>query len=725
MSWSNVVRVERDGELALIIVHNPPVNTITAEVRTGLRHALEQIQGSNELQGVVLLCEGNTFFSGADIGEFSGPPKEHEYRELFNGYEALKIPVVAAMHGTVMGGGLEIALACHYRVAAAGTRFGMPEVTLGIIPGAGGTQRMPRLIGAEQALELIVSARPVDAVKAQALGFIDQIIEGHLRSGAIEYLRSLIAAGKGPRRTGEMSVPAASATAEIFERAREQARKLYPNRVAAGVAVDVVQAAARMPLAQGLEYETQRVNECKGTLESKGAVHVFFAERETRRIPGLPDTIKARPIRSAAVIGAGTMGGGIAICFANAGIPVILLDANPQGLSKGLANVERTYQSMVDRGRLSGEDKVRRMQLISTSLTYEALKDADVIIEAVFESMELKRKVFAELDRVAKPGAVLATNTSTLDIEQIAAATERPGDVIGMHFFSPANVMPLLEVVRTTKTSDETIRTVMDLAKPLRKTPVLARVCYGFIGNRMMEGYAREAERMVLEGATPRQVDSALEEWGMAMGILAVFDMAGIDVGVNVHKANASQFPPDPTYYQADFALHDAGRLGQKNGKGYYRYEPGNRSRIDDPEAIQIIQQRARELQVPQRQHSKEEIIERCLYPLLNEGFRILGEGVALRASDIDVVWAAGYGFPRYRGGPMFYAEAIGLDGLLAGMRKYQDMFGPMHWQPAPLLLELVERGLSIAQFTQLSVRDALAWLQAQQLTERERFIAW
>jgi 3-hydroxyacyl-CoA dehydrogenase len=354
---------------------------------------------------------------------------------------------------------------------------------------------------------------------------------------------------------------------------------------------------------------------------------------------------------------------------------------------------------MVDRGRLSAEDKAKRMALIRTTLAYEDLGDADVIVEAVFESMDLKRKIFSTLDRVAKPGAVLATNTSTLDIAQIATATQRPQDVIGMHFFSPANVMPLLEVVRTDQTSPEVIRTVMDLAKPLRKTPVLAKVCYGFIGNRMMEGYAREAERMVLEGATPRQVDSALEEWGMAMGILAVFDMAGVDVGVNVHKANAEQFPPDPTYYQADFALHDAGRLGQKNGKGYYRYEPGNRTRFDDPEALEILRERARQLKVPPRTHTKEEILERCLYPLLNEGFRILGEGVALRASDIDVVWAAGYGFPRYRGGPMFHAETIGLDVLLAGMRKYQDIFGPMHWQPAPLLVELVERGLSIAQW--------------------------
>lgn len=697
MSESSVVRFERDGELALVIVHNPPVNTITAEVRAGLREALGKIHQGSGIRAVLLLCEGSTFFSGADIGEFSGPPKEQEYRELFNGYEALNVPVVAAMHGTVMGGGLEIALACHYRVAAPSTRFGMPEVTLGIIPGAGGTQRMPRLIGLDQALELILSARPVDATKGKALGFIDAVIEGDLRTGAIQYTRSLLAAGKGPRRTGEIVVP--PATAEIIDRHRQQARKLYPNRNAGLVAVDVVIAASTLPFAQGLEYETQRVNECKQSVESRGAVHAFFAERETRRIPGLPADVQPRAIKSAAVIGAGTMGGGIAICFANAGIPVTLLDANEQGLTKGLANVDRTYQSMVDRGRLSADDKAQRMALIRTSLSYDDLRDADVIIEAVFESMDLKRNIFTTLDRVAKPGAVLATNTSTLDIEQIAAVTQRPQDVIGMHFFSPANVMPLLEVVRTSKTSPEVIRTVMDLAKPLRKTPVLAKVCYGFIGNRMMEGYAREAERMVLEGATPRQIDSALEEWGMAMGILAVFDMAGVDVGVNVHKANASQFPPDPTYYQADFALYDAGRLGQKNGKGYYRYEPGNRARIDDPEAIEILRARARELKVPARAHTKEEILERCLYPLLNEGFRILGEGVALRASDIDVVWTAGYGFPRYRGGPMFYAEAIGLDVLLAGMRKYQDIFGPMHWQPAPLLVELVERRLSIAQW--------------------------
>jgi 3-hydroxyacyl-CoA dehydrogenase len=699
MSSAPVVRVERDGDIALVIVNNPPVNTITAAARDGLRDALAQLGKEQGVKAVVLMCEGSTFFSGADIGEFSGPPKEEEYRAIFNAYENLAVPVIAAMHGTVMGGGLEIALACHYRIALPNTRFALPEVTLGIIPGAGGTQRLPRLVGVEKALELILSARPVDAQTAIQMGFVDATIEGDVRAGAIAYARKLLSEGKGVRRTSEMQVDPATATPEIIEKATAQAKKLYPNRQAGLVAVEVVAAAAKLGLAEGLEYETKRVNECKKLPESLGAVHAFFAERETRKIPGLPADAASRPIKSAGIIGAGTMGGGIAICFANAGIPVTIIDANQEGLDRGLKHIDGTYESMVKRGRLSAEDKAKRMGLIKGSLSYDDLKDADIVIEAVFENMQLKQQIFTKLDQVLKPGAILATNTSTLDIAKIASVTKRPQDVIGTHFFSPANVMPLLEVVRTEATSASTIRTVMDLSKPLRKTPVLAKVCYGFIGNRMMEGYAREAEAMVLEGATPRQVDSALEEWGMAMGILAVFDMAGIDVGVNVHKANAEQYPPDPAYYQADFALHEAGRLGQKNGKGYYRYEPGNRTRFDDPEALAILAERAKKLGVQQRQHTKEEIVERCLYPLLNEGIKILEEGVALRASDIDVVWTAGYGFPRYRGGPMFYAEQIGLKTLLDGILKYQKIFGPMHWQPAPLLVELVEKNMTIAQW--------------------------
>jgi 3-hydroxyacyl-CoA dehydrogenase len=380
-------------------------------------------------------------------------------------------------------------------------------------------------------------------------------------------------------------------------------------------------------------------------------------------------------------------------------MPVTLLDSSQQALDRGLGLIESNYASMVKRGRIDEAEKARRMSRIRGTLDYTDLAQADVIVEAVFENMELKRQIFAALDRIAKPGAVLASNTSTLDVEQIARATSRPADVIGMHFFAPANIMPLLEVVRTDLTSASTIQTVMELSRPLRKTPVLARVCYGFIGNRMMEGYAREAERMVLEGATPLRVDSVLEQWGMAMGILTVFDMAGVEVGVNVHKANAERYPPDPSYYQADFALVEAGRLGQKNGKGYYRYLPGDRARHEDPEAIAILQQRARELGVAPQSHSDQEILERCLYPLINEGFRILEQGVAQRASDIDVVWCAGYGFPRYRGGPMFYAQTIGLSTLLDGLNRYRERFGAMHWEAAPLLLELVRTGKSIAEW--------------------------
>ena len=694
-----VVSVSHDGEIAVITVNNPPSNTISAAVRTQLIRLLDELRTQQGIKAAVLSCAGSTFISGPDINELSGPPQEEANRKVCASLEALTVPVVVAMRGNVMGDGLSIALSGHYRIAALGTQFGFPEVTLGILPGAGGTQRMPRLIGVEKTLEMVISAALVDTSKAHALGFLDEVIECDLLQGALVYTRRLITSGAKPRRTCDLSVDPSTATDEIIARLQQQARKQYPNRAAALKAIDVVRASVTKPFAEGLEYETEIVNECKHSIESKGLVYAFFAERETRRIPGLPAATKARPIRKAGIIGAGTMGGGIACCFANAGIPVIVIEATREGLDRGFKVIDGTYESMVKRGRLSPEDKAKCMGSITGSLEYSDLSDVDVIVEAVFESMPLKKQIFGRLDRVAKPGAVLATNTSTLDIDEIATATQRPGDVIGMHFFSPANVMPLLEVVRTKQTSPDTIRTVLDLSKPLRKTPVLAQVCYGFIGNRMMECYAREAELMTLEGATPRQIDSALEGWGMAMGILAVFDLAGIDVGVNVHKANAERYPPDPTYYQAGVALFEAGRLGQKNGTGYYKYVPGDRARHDDPEVLDILRARAAKLGVKLREHSKEEILERCLYPLLNEGFRILEEGVALRASDIDVVWTSGYGFPRYRGGPMFYAETIGLKTLLEGILNYQKIYGPMHWEPAPLLVELVRKGQSVAEW--------------------------
>jgi 3-hydroxyacyl-CoA dehydrogenase len=693
-----IVQVQRHGDIAVIVVDNPPVNTITAAAREGMNEALEQVGRDPSIRAVILRCEGNNFFTGADINEFSGPPKEAEYRALWAKFEGLGVPMIAAMHGSSIGGGFELALACHYRVAPRSAKVMLPEVTLGIIPGAGGTQRLPRLVGIENALRIIFDAKPVDATKACELGLIDEIIEGDFVTGALHFAQGLVAQGAGPRPTSGRSVDGSVITPEFTARWQAEARRMYPNRTAALTALDSVTAAGRLPFAEGLLYEDRLANSTKVTVEARGAIHVFFAERESRKVDGLPPG-EARKIARAGVVGAGTMGGGIAIAFANAGVPVTLLDANEEGLARGLKVVDSTFESMVKRGRIDAAEKARRMGFIKGSLSYPDLGSSDVIIEAVFESMDLKKKIFTELDQVAKPGALLATNTSTLDVNQIAAAVKRPEDVIGLHFFSPANVMPLLEVVRTDSSSPTAIRTSMELAKVLRKTPVLARVCYGFIGNRMMEGYAREALRLTLEGETPRRVDTILEQFGMAMGILAVFDMAGIDVGVNVHRTNAHRYPPDPTYYQADAALHAAGRLGQKTGKGFYRYEKGDRTRHDDPEALEILKRRAAELGVEARAHSDQEIQERCIFPLLNEGLRILEEGVAQRASDVDVVWCMGYGFPRYRGGPMFYADTLGLPALLAGMEKYKNVYGPMHWEPAPLLVRLVREGRTLADW--------------------------
>ena len=694
-----VVSIAQQGAIAVITICNPPVNVISAEVRAGLEEALNRLQAMTQARAVVLTAEGSTFCSGADIGEFAGPPKEAEYRDLFRRLEQFPLPIVAALHGTVLGGGLEIALACHYRIAAPGTRLGLPELTLGIIPGAGGTQRMPRLIGVEKTLELLFSGRPVDAAQALELGFVDRLGERPLMEAAVAYARELVAEGKGPRRTCDAEVDPASATPEIITRLQEQAKRQFPHRVAPFSAIEAVTASLTQPFEEGLLLEERIANRSKATVEARALIHVFFAERETRKVPGLQAGVP-RVFRRAGIVGAGTMGGGIAISFANAGVPVVLLDVSEEALARGRESIAGTYASMVKRGRITGQERDGRLGLISGSTDYDALRDADVIIEAVFESMELKQRVFARLDRLAKPGAILATNTSTLDINEIASATARRADVIGLHFFAPAHVMPLLEVVRADETSIEAIGAAMDLAKLLRKTPVLAKVCYGFIGNRMMESYAREAQRMVLEGASPRQVDSALESFGMAMGILAVFDMAGIDVGVNVHRSNADRYPPDPTYYQADIALHEAGRLGQKNGKGYYRYLPGERTRHDDPEALAILREHAARLGVPQKRHTGEEIVQRCLYPLLNEGFRILEEGVALRSGDIDVVWTSGYGFPRYRGGPMFYADTLGLKALQEGILDYRAQFGAMHWEVAPLLKQLVDEGRALADWS-------------------------
>ena len=505
---SSIVQVQRHGDVAVIVVDNPPVNTITAAARAGMRAALDEVSADAAVRAVILRCAGNNFFTGADIGEFSGPPKEAEYRELWARFEGLKVPVIAAMHGSSIGGGLEITLACHYRIATPTAKFMLPEVTLGIIPGAGGTQRLPRLVGLENALRMILDAKPVDAVRARDMGLIDAIIDGDLPGGALQYAQQLIVQGAGPRPTSARNVDSSALTPEFTARWQAEARRLYPNRTAALTAIEAVQATTRLPFAEGLLFEDKLANQTKATIEAKASIHVFFAERESRKIEGLPADVAPRVIASAGVVGAGTMGGGIAIAFANAGIPVTVLDVDQESLANGLKVVDSTFESMVKRGRIDAAEKARRMGLIKGTVSYQDLAASDVIIEAVFESMDLKKRIFGELDAVAKPGALLATNTSTLDIDEIAGSVKRPQDVIGLHFFSPANVMPLLEVVRAGKTADTAIRTAMELAKLIRKTPVLARVCYGFIGNRMMEGYAREALLLTLEGETARRVDT-------------------------------------------------------------------------------------------------------------------------------------------------------------------------------------------------------------------------
>ena len=641
---SDIARIEKEGDVAIVVIDNPPVNTITAEMRASLTKVIAELKADGSAKAVVLLGEGKHFCSGADLDEFNGEPKEAEYRALFGEIEQLNIPVVAAMHGIVMGGGLEMCLACHYRVTAPGTKLGLPEVSLGIIPGAGGTQRMPRLIGSKATLEMIFNIAPVTAGKAIELGFVDAQLEDDRRTSAVNFARQLLADGKGPRRTCDMEVLPDTATAEIFDEFRQLATNKFRCREAPLTAIKAVAAAAEMPFEEGLLYEDELVNGAKDTTESEALIHLFFADRETLKLSDIASHVTGRPVNRVAIIGAGTMGAGIAMCFANAGINVELIDVNEEGLQRGLDTIENSYDSRVKRGRITEEDKVLVMALIRGATSISAAAEADMVIEAVYENMELKKAIFREIESVTRPGTILGTNTSTLDINEIANAISRPEDVVGLHFFTPAHVMPLLEVIRTDSTSDEVLCTSMNIAKKIRKTPVLARVCYGFIGNRMMEGYAREAELMVLEGARPRTVDSTLEnDFGMAMGILAVFDMAGVDVGTNVHIANADKYPPDPTYYQADFALVDAGRLGQKNGKGYYRYKKGDRNRYDDDAVFDILRTRAKDLGIPQRDdHATEEIIERCLFPLINEGIRVLEEGIASRAADIDVVWTSG-----------------------------------------------------------------------------------
>jgi 3-hydroxyacyl-CoA dehydrogenase len=696
---NKAVSYSMNGDIAVVMIDSPPVNAVNQAVRAGLKHVFTELRGDAGIKAIVLGCAGKTFVAGADIKEFDTGIAEPGYHEVLRLIEDSPVPVLAAVHGTALGAGTEIALSCHYRVAHEGARFGLPELSLGIIPGAGGTQRLPRVVPLEVAIDMTLTGKPLPASKAVEAGLADALVSGDVVKEAVAFARELIAKGTGPRRTRELPAKKMENAAELFAAKRAQVAKTMRNRKSPLALLDALQAAMEKPFDQGLQVEAALSAQLEQATESKALRHLFYAERDVRKIPGLSADIKPRTVARMGIVGSGTMGGGIAMCFVNAGIPVTLVDAKQENLERGMATIRKNYERSVSRGSLKPEQLEERMKLITPTLDFAALADADLIIEAVFENLALKKEIFAKLDKVAKPGAILGTNTSTLDIDEIAAVTQRPQDVIGLHFFSPANVMQLLEIVQCGKTASDVVVTALEIAKRIKKTGVVAKVCYGFIGNRMMDPYGREAERCVLEGATPEQVDSALENWGMAMGILAVYDMAGVDIGHLTRVERKHLLPDDPSFYRPSAMLTERGWLGQKAGRGYYRYDGAERKRTPDPEVVELLHAEGKRLGIPQRKPSAQEIEERCLYAMINEGALLLEEGIALRASDIDVVYTAGYGFPRYRGGPMFYADSVGLKVVYDKIMEFQKTLDPQYWQPAPLLKKLALAGSSFAQW--------------------------
>ena len=693
---AQAVNLSISEHIAVVTIDSPPVNAMAQNVRAGLKQAFVELQTRKDVKAVVIGCKGRTFVAGADIGEFDSGIAPPGYHEVLGLIEGCACPVVAAVHGTALGGGMEITLASHYRVADAGARFGLPELTLGIIPGAGGTQRLPRLIPLEAAADLMLSSKPMPAAKARELGLVDAIVSGDIIEGGIAFARELASKGAGPRRTRDNSVLGAENAAEFFAAKRAQVAKTMRNRQSPLALLDALEAAVKLPFAQGLEAESAISDKLVPATEARALRHLFFAEREVRKIPGLAAGVMPRPVARVGIVGAGTMGGGISMCFANAGVPVALLDATQAALDKGMATIRKNYERSVARGSLKPEQLEQRMQLITPALDYAALGQADLVIEAVFENMALKKEIFARLDKVVRKDALIGTNTSTLDIDEIAAVTQRPEDVVGLHFFSPANVMQLLEIVQAKRTAPDVLVTALETAKLIKKTGVVAKVCYGFIGNRMMDPYAREAEHCLLEGATPEQVDGALERFGMAMGILAVFDMAGVDIGYLTRLERKHLLPDDPSFYRPDTLLNERGWLGQKTGRGYYKYDSA-RKRTPDPEVIELLWEEGKRLNIARRQPGEQEIVERCLYAMINEGARLLEEGIALRASDIDVVYTSGYGFPRYRGGPMFYADTVGLNKIHERILEFRRTLDAQYWTPAPLLEKLALAGSSFA----------------------------
>jgi 3-hydroxyacyl-CoA dehydrogenase len=682
------VDLERRGRVAVITVNNPPVNALSQHVRQGLRDGVTQAVADAGVAAIVITCAGRTFIAGADITEFGKPPQAPSLHEVLDLIEGSPKPVVAAVHGTALGGGLEVTLACHYRVGVKDARFGLPVVKLGLLPGAGGTQRLPRVVGVEKALGMMISGDPIRADDALKSGLIDEIVEGDLTAAGVAFAEKVVSDKRPLKKIRDLDdkLAAVRGKPEVFANFRKSVARQTRGFKAPENIVKAVEAAVNLPFAEGIKRERELFAELMSSPESKAQRYFFFAEREAAKIPDVPADTPAKDIKKAAIIGAGTMGGGIAMNFANVGIPVTVVEVAQDALDRGLGVVRKNYEATASRGRITAADVEKRMGLITGTTDFNAIRDADIVIEAVFEEMPIKKEVFARLDGIAKADAVLATNTSTLDVDEIASATKRPESVIGTHFFSPANVMRLLENVRGAKSSKPTVATVMALGRRIGKVPVLVGVCHGFVGNRMLHQRGAQAEKLLLEGALPHQVDKVLTDFGLPMGPFAMSDMAGLDVGWRIRKGRGMKSAV------AD-RICELGRFGQKTGAGYYKHEAGDRTPIPDNEVEKIIVDVATTMGITRRPITDEEILQRLLYPMVNEGAKILDEKIAIRASDIDVIWVYGYGWPVYRGGPMFWADSIGLRAVRDRMLEFKKASGDDFWTPAPLLDRLANEG--------------------------------
>ncbi|MBZ5607189.1 MAG: enoyl-CoA hydratase/isomerase family protein [Acidobacteriia bacterium] len=714
---NDLVQTSKDGDIGILTVNNPPVNALSPGVPEGILAGVEQFENDDTVKAIVLIGGGRTFIAGADIREFgkmtSGGDRKRGpgFNIILNRIESATKPVIAAIHGTALGGGLETAMACHYRVAVPSAQVGQPEVKLGIIPGAAGTQRLPRLAGVGKAVDMCAGGDPISAAEALKHGIIDRLVEGDLLQGAIAFAREKNGATRRTRDLNDKLVDEKT-NAPILAAARDTARKRQRNLIAPLAAIDAVEAATKLPFDQGLERERELFQQCLFSDQSKALIHVFFGEREVAKIPGIGKDVAQIPVNKVAVIGAGTMGGGIAMVFANAGIPVLMKETDQAALDRGLATIKKNYANSVKKGRFTQQQMDERIARIQPTLSYDGFGERDMVVEAVFEGMALKKQIFGELDKVMKQGAILASNTSTLNIDEIASVTSRPEMVIGTHFFSPANVMRLLEIVRGKATSKEVIATCMALSKKIAKVGVLVGNCRGFVGNRMFHPYRREAQFLVEEGATVEAVDHALYNYGMAMGPLATGDLAGLDVGWRIRKEFGDTRNTSIRQPLIEDRLCEAGHYGQKTSSGWYKYDE-NRKPEHSAVADEIIEQARKQAGFTPRSIGADEIVERIIYALVNEGARILEEGLALRAVDIDIIYINGYGFPAYRGGPMWYADTVGLKKVYQRIQDFEKQHGSL-WAPAPLLKRLAEEGKTFADFDKQVGQSAASATEAR-----------